>query len=249
MAKITWLLLLLLFTPLTDAGQLRVAVASNFAKTLEQLALLFKQQHGHDLRISHGSTGQLFAQLRQGAPHDVFMAADTTRPQRLVTAGLATDMRVYARGQLVLLVNHQPAAQCADWLNQPGDEYLALANPELAPYGLAAREYLVNQQLDKTFSGRLVMGENVAQAAHLVISGNARGGLLAASLLHQVRLPETSCTWLIPPAEHHPVRQGMVAMTGSERRALIDEFYVFMQSAQARELMIDHGYLMAAEDD
>jgi len=249
MAKCVWLCVLLMVSALLPAAQLRVAVASNFAPTLEQLATEFQHQSGHQLQISSASTGQLYAQIRQGAPFDLFLAADTKRPERLVADGLASEPHVYARGQLTLVVLRTDPAACAQWLAQSTEGYLAIANPDLAPYGTAARSYLQETQLWQRFSGRLVMGENIAQATHLVFSGNARAGLLANALLSQREPPAGSCQWPLPVSDYPPVLQVMVTLNRGAANPVTGAFRRFLRSQTALQIISQHGYLTEQDLD
>lgn len=244
---------LLIFTilccvqPYSWAGQLHVAVASNFVLTLKQLAVDFKQQSGHDLILSSGSTGQLFAQIKQGAPFDVYMAADVYRPQLLLDQGLATKLQIYARGQLVLLVNQQAGINCGSALTSNKLPYLALANPDLAPYGLAAKQYLENNKLWQQLSDHIVMGENVSQAMHMVVSKNATAGLVAQSLLVNYPIKADQCQWLVPIEFYQPINQAMVLLKHSKQANLYTEFMRFLQSKQAIDLIRKNGYFVEVE--
>ena len=253
MSQRNWLLLTVVgclalsLSPSSQAAHLHVAVASNFIGTLNQLATGFKQHSGHNLIISSGSTGQLFAQIKQGAPYDVFMAADTHRPQLLIDQGLASQLHVYARGQLVLLVNRQAGFNCQSALNLAQLKYLAIANPDLAPYGLAAKQYLQNNQLWQQLAGRMVMGENVSQAMHMVVSKNATAGLVALSLLANHQLTTDQCKRLIALEDYQPINQAMVLLHGSRQADVYREFLQFLNSESAMAVLHNNGYLVDAE--
>jgi len=239
----------LLISISSQAGRIHVAVASNFMVTMQQLATAFKTKTGHDLIISSGSTGQLYAQIKQGAPYDVYMAADVYRPQLLIDTGLATQLHTYARGQLALLVNQQSAADCQSILTADKLQYLAIANPELAPYGLAAKQFLEYSQLWTTLSEQIVMGENVSQAMHMVVSKNATAGLVAQSLLVKHPLTVTQCQWLVPIDSYAPMNQAMVLLSQSKKVKLYNELLSFMQSKQGKDLIQNNGYLVGKQHD
>ncbi len=253
MSRRNWLLLTVVgclglsLSATSQAARLHVAVASNFIGTLNQLAAGFKQHSGHDLIISSGSTGQLFAQIKQGAPYDVYMAADTLRPQLLIDQGLASQLHVYARGQLVLLVNQQAAFNCQSALDSPQLKYLAIANPDLAPYGLAAKQYLQSSQLWQQLTERMVMGENVSQAMHMVVSKNATAGLVAQSLLVTHQLTADQCQRLISPEAYQPINQAMVLLRGSKQADVYQEFLQFLISEPALAVLHKNGYLVDNE--
>jgi molybdate transport system substrate-binding protein len=228
----------------SHAARLHVAVESNFVTTLQQLAATFKSEFGHDMIISSGSTGQLFAQIKQGAPFDVYMAADMKRPQLLIDEGLATGLQIYARGQLVLMVNQPAGENCQAALNDHQSKPLAIANPDLAPYGLAAKQYLQNIQIWQNLSGKLVMGENVSQAMHMVVTGNAKAGLVAQSLLVNHPIDSGQCQWLVPHDAYAPIKQAMVLLNSSHNAAIYHEFIGFLHSKIAVELIQSSGYVV-----
>lgn len=231
---------LLSFT--SQADQLRVAVASNFAHTLQQLAPTFKAATGHVLVISSASTGQLYAQIKQQAPFDVFMSADTERPQLLLDEGLAENLQIYAQGVLVLLSNQIIAENCPAILESSHLKYLAIANPDLAPYGLAAKQFLQQQQLWEQLSPHLVMGENVAQAMQMVVSKNATAGLVSQSLLVNYYKEKDTCVWPLPTGSYQPINQAMVRIKHATKQALYQEFLVFLQSPKAQKIIKANGY-------
>lgn len=238
-------LLWLLISPLhcsLFAAELRVAVASNFLPTLLKLQPMFKNSTGHDLLISSASSGQIYAQLRHGAPYDVFMSADVKRPRRLVAAGLAVDLQLYAQGQLLLVSNLGQWQPCEQVLQSDQVRYLALANPDLAPYGAAAKQFLQSHQLWDRFNGQRVLGENVAQALQLVVSKNATVGLVAASQLMTYQLDASQCSWAVPPNQYEPINQAMVLNKASDKQAVYSAFKAFLQSPVSQDLLKQHGY-------
>ncbi len=233
--------LMLLLSLNSHADQMRVAVASNFVPTFQQLAVKFKQQSGHDLIISSGSTGQLYAQIKQDAPFDVYMAADMHRPEVLINDGLATGLTIYARGQLTLLANR---TDCQSVFTHADIQFMAIANPDLAPYGLAAKQYLLNNQLWTQVSEQIVMGENVSQAMHMIVSKNATAGLVAQSLLVNHPITSDQCQKIIPSDEYEPINQAMVFLNRSKKMAVYNKFKTFLKSKQAIKLLKLNGYLV-----
>lgn len=245
-----WLLpgLLLWLGPL-KAEPLRVAVASNFVATLHELATSFTAQTGHQVMISSGSTGQLYAQIKQGAPFDVFLAADTLRPQKLVDEGLAVELEIYATGILVLYVRQAPDADCATWLGNPVPGFLAVANPDLAPYGQAAQDYLQHQNLWESWQKRLVMGENIAQTSHFVATGAAAAGLLAQATVRLMPPMAGSCVAELPAAAHPPIEQAVVNLKRSQNGSVVAAFRRYLHSAEAQQLIVAHGYRVGVAGD
>ena len=230
-----------------QAERLHVAVASNFITVMQQLTAAFKSNTGHDLILSTGSTGQLYAQIKQGAPFDVFMAADVSRPQLLIDQGLATQLHIYARGQLALLLNQQPDFNCQSALTSSKLKYLAIANPDLAPYGLAAKQYLQNSQLWPALSEQIVMGENVSQTMHMVVSKNATAGLVAQSMLLNHQITADQCQSLVPNDLYQPINQAMVLLNQAKQATVFNEFLLFMKSRIATDLLLKNGYLVDFE--
>lgn len=211
---LTLALLALLAAP-ARADSVRVAVAGNFLPALERLAPDFEAQQGHRLSLSAGSTGKLYAQIRQGAPFDVFLAADARRPRRLEADGLTVPgTRVtYARGRLVLWAPQAaPGEDLVRRLQAVPRPRVALANPRLAPYGAAAEAWLRDRELWEGLSVRAVRGESVAQAWQFVASGNADLGLVALSQLRLASATVTGQWLLLPSREHPPIEQQAVLL-------------------------------------
>jgi len=231
-----------------QADRVHVAVAANFAPCLEALAPLFAEETGHHLVLSRGSTGRHFAQIKAGAPFDVFLAADSDRPTRLEDEGLIVpgSRITYAEGRLALwLPNPGPGENrtAADYLKSDDFNHLAIANPRLAPYGLAARQVLENLQLWDGLQDRLVTGQNVGQAWQFVATGNATAGLVAyPQLLGDA--PPPGRWWTLDPPLHQPIlQQGVVlkhAAHPTAALALLD----FLQGPAAMVIMIRYGYLI-----
>ena len=229
------------FSAAANAGELRVAVASNFLPALKRLAVDFEKDSGHRLLISSGSSGKLFAQIKQGAPYDVFLSADALRPDRLVSDGLAVDGYTYALGRLVLLSN-VVLDECRDILYSDQLQRLAIASPRTAPYGRAAKEVLQALGLWQDLQAKRVTGENIMQAWQYVATGNAQAGFIAASLLHTGKGSITGCTWEVPADLYAPVRQKLVVLKSARDRAAAARFLQFMQSPRARAIIRASGY-------
>lgn len=222
-----------------------MAVAANFLNTLYTLAASFEQDTGHRLLISAGSTGKLYAQLRHGAPYDVFLAADEKHPMLLEKEGLAMPGRrmTYALGRLVLW-SAQPMTlqEGTRILQQPAIRHVAIANPATAPYGRAAYQVLNAMGLWDALESRIVQGEDVGQTLQFVASGNAQVGFVA---LAQIRNPKNSFSrdhWLVPEDLYDPIVQDMVLLKKAENNSAAHAFLTFMQTAPARMLIQQSGY-------
>ena len=212
------LVALMLVTPPLAAAELLVAVASNFRPAMEQIAIAFEKTTGHRVRLVPGSTGKHYAQIRNGAPFDIFLAADIERPLRLEREGLAVPESrfTYALGSLVLW---SPQANLVDADGEVLDSQpfrrLAIANPRLAPYGHAAMQVLESRGLWKTLQSRLVRGENVSQAFHFVHSGNADLGFVARSQILASNNDAGGSAWTVPQALYSPIEQQCVMLRDS----------------------------------
>ncbi len=233
---------------LTHADTLTIAVASNFRATAEDIATEFIAETGHDVRISSGSTGKLHAQLVHGAPYDVLLAANEESPRLIEAsgAGVSGTRFTYAVGTLVLwssadrVVNR--VADCAEELQSLGSFRLAIANPETAPYGHAAKEFLVAANLWTRVSPRLVYGENVAQALHFAVTGNARYALVANSQAIDPRLPTATCAWPVPTDLYAPIEQQAILLQRAADDPVAQEFLQYLQSARVRDRIQKSGY-------
>ncbi len=233
------LLVLLSSTGCTPApGPLRVAVAANFRNTFDTLAQRYLAETSLRVEVAYAATGILYAQIINGAPFDVFLAADRLRPERLETLGTGVPgSRVtYAFGQLVLWVPGADHALGEGWLRSYRGR-LAIANPELAPYGVAARAVLalINPQL---LERGLVLGASVTQATHYVASGGVPAGLLAFPVLRDRPSNEL---WRIPENRYPAIEQQAIAIAGPRQRAA-RAFIDFLTSDTARREITAAGY-------
>jgi molybdate transport system substrate-binding protein len=230
------LLLSLVFTETVPAGEVRVAVAANFRTTLNLLADKFETTSDHTLIISSGSTGRLYAQIVNGAPFDVFLAADSKRPALLIETGLAPEANLfdYAIGQLVLWSPAEvPPAEIRGWLQNL--DRVAIANPRLAPYGLAARQTLEQLGANEV---RIITGENVNQAFQFTASGNVSAGFVALAQTRAAGIDPANY-WPVPENLHDPIRQQGVRLSESAAAA---EFEDFLRTAEAHAIIEASGY-------
>ncbi len=231
-----------------EAAPISVASASNVADAIQEIASAFTRATGHEVVFSFGSTGRLYAQITQGAPFDVFLAADEERPMRLENEGYAVagSRFTYATGRLVLwspdknLVDDHGAV-----LGSTSFRRLAMANPELAPYGAAARSVLTAMELWEGIKPRIVMGQNIAQTYQFVQSGNAELGFVAYSQLMRNGDAVTGSLWLPPPGLYPAIRQQAVALRDTAAaRAFLD----YLKHEQALDIFRRFGYEMDHAD-
>jgi len=227
------------------ADTLTIAVASNFAPVARKIVDLYEAGHGDSVVLVRGSTGKLYAQIANGAPFDVFLAADVERPRKLEEDGHAVNGSrfTYAVGRLVIW-SRDPRLEgrdCRDVLAD-ADFTVAIANPLLAPYGSAAREYLTHSGLWEDVRQRLIIGENIAQTLQFVAAGGASIGFVAASQLAAPVLPEATCTASVPAGTHAPIEQQAVLLANTDNRAAAESFLAFLQRDDVRALIRRKGY-------
>lgn len=229
------------------AEEIHVAVASNFAVALRQIATRFEDATQHEVVLSSGSTGKHYAQIRNGAPFDVFFAADAKRPQRLVQDGwaLPNSRFTYAIGKLVLW------SPSVDYVDEHGRileagvyRYLAIANPKTAPYGAAAREVLAAKGLWANLQPRLVRGENIAQTYQFVVSRNAELGFVAWSQIQPSAGSESGSYWVVDPALYRPIEQQVVLLVRGKDKLAARQFLDYVKGGQAREIIERFGYAL-----
>ena len=222
------------------------AVAANFSEAAERLAADFGRATGHEITLAAGSTGKLYAQIRNGAPFDVFLAADRLRPELLERGGLAEpgSRATYAVGRLTLW-SPNPNGVGADGrktLREAKFRRLAMANPDLAPYGAAARRTLLALGLHGALRGRIVMGENVGQTHALAATGNADLGFVALSYVLSARNRLGGSRWDVPQRLHDPIRQDAVLLRRGRGNAAARAFLGYLGTAGAREIIESFGY-------
>jgi molybdate transport system substrate-binding protein len=239
----------LLVVPLTGpaAGEEAViAVAANFLEVVERLEGSFERESGHSVTLVGGSTGKLYAQIANGAPFDVFLAADQERPERLEREGLAVagSRFTYAVGRLVLW-SREPGRLGSDGaatLKKGEFRMLAIANPALAPYGAAAQETLEALGLWEHLQGRIVMGETIGQAHALVASGNAELGFVALSSVLSPQNESKGSRWDVPSHLHAPIRQDAVLLARAAGNSAARGFLDFLRTDQAKGVIESYGY-------
>jgi molybdate transport system substrate-binding protein len=226
------------------ADVVSVAVAANFTDTARKIVPLFEKATGHKAKVSYGSTGKLYSQIENGAPFQVFLAADTKRPHKAEQEGLAVvdSFFVYAKGKLALwstkpgLVNDG-----ATYLKNAAFAHLAMANPKTAPYGLAAQQVMEHLGLWTQLQSKLVRGESIAQTFQFVVSGNAESGFVAYSQVKAWK-GDAGSTWVIPEEYYTPIEQAAVLLKKGESSLAAKAFLDFLKSEDARAVMERYGY-------
>lgn len=227
-----------------------IAAASDLQFALTEIAAAFEADTGQKVQLSLGSTGNFATQIREGAPFQMFLAADEAFIADLHTEGLTRDEgTLYAQGRVVIMVPHGSALQAdaaldslAAMLDAGMLGKFAIANPDHAPYGRRAAEVLRHAGLWDRIQPHLVFGENVSQAAQFALSGNADGGIIAFSLALAPQVSAQGEFALIPQDWHDPLLQRMVLLKSAGPVA--EAFYAYMQSPGARGIMVKYGFAL-----
>lgn len=222
-------------------GGATVAVATNFKTTAEVLETAFEADRDFEITLVAGSTGKLYAQIEAGAPYDVFLAADEERPALLVKAGETGTPFTYAVGQLVLWRKGGPAPGPDD-LTAPETLRIALANPDLAPYGRAAMEILAALGLADATKDKRVLGENVGQAFAFVQTGNAQLGFVARAQILSLPVERRGSFWTVPGDLHDPIRQDAMLLKRGAANPAARAFIDYLKSEDAAAIIRASGY-------
>lgn len=227
------------------ADEVQVAVAANFAAPFQQIATGFTNATGHQVIVVTGSTGKFHAQIRNGAPFAVLVAADDDTPARLMDEGLAVKGTsfTYAVGKLALW-SARPGFVDAqgEVLKSARFAHLAIANPKLAPYGAAGMEVLHNLKLLDALADKIVQAENITQAHQFVATGNAEIGFVALSQLAIPGKPASGSWWLVPAQLHKPIRQNAVLLTAGAKQVAAVALLKHLQSDAAKAVIQSWGY-------
>ena len=229
------------------AAETRVAVAANFTAAAKSIGKAFTTASGHKPRFSFGSTGQLYAQISQGAPFDIFLAADVQRPQMAIQQGhgVTGTAFTYAIGTLALYSRDAKIVVGPQTLTHAAFSRLAMANPATAPYGAAAMDVLDTLVLSKALASKIVRGNNIAQAFQFVETGNAELGFVA---LAQINGRPGGSRWIVPAAMHRPIAQAAVLLQRGADNPAARAFLEFLKSGEGRAIIARLGY-RAGQDD
>jgi molybdate transport system substrate-binding protein len=239
--------------PLSAQAPPVIAAASDLRFALEEITTRFTAQTGERVRLSFGSSGNFLRQIAQGAPYQVYLSADEGYVLALHKEGFTQDQgTLYAIGRIVIIAPRGSPLGVdaglkglAKALKDGTLERFAIANPQHAPYGRAARDALRHSGLWEAIESRLVLGENVSQAAQFAASGSTQGGIIAYSLARAPKLASLGEYALIPANWHGPLRQRMVLLKGAGPTARA--FYAFVQTPAAREILQRYGFILPGE--
>lgn len=230
-----------------------IAAAADLKFVLDEVASTFRKEPGEDVKLVFGSSGNFYRQIQQGAPFQMFLSADEQFALDLANKGLTLDRgTLYATGRITIMVPHGSAlradAELADLkagLIDGRVQKFAIANPEHAPYGARAEEALRHAGLWDAIKDKLVLGENVAQAAQFATSGSAQGGIIAYSLALSPEVSKLGTFALIPEGWHEPLRQRMVLLKGANETA--KRFFAYVQEPASRAIFRRYGFVLSGE--
>ena len=240
-----WVLWVLFAVGVAHAAEVSVAVATNFTAPMQKIAARFEQDTGHKAVLAFGSTGRFYAQIRNGAPFQVLLAADDETPARLEREGVGVpgSRFTYATGRLVLW-SSQPGLVDAqgEVLRSGRVDRLALADPKLAPYGAAAIETLGALGVLEALRPRFVQGENIAQAHQFVATGNAALGFVALSQVFSDGRLTSGSAWVVPAHLHAPIRQDALLLEKGRDNPAATALLQYLRGDKARAVLRSYGY-------
>lgn len=244
-------LVCLLFTslPAQAADELAIAAASDLNYAFKELVTEYEKTTGNRVKLTLGSSGNFYAQIQNGAPFDLYFSADIGYPKKLEEAGLTVpgSLYRYAIGRIVLWTgyeSHLNVAKGFDALRHPSVKKIAIANPKHAPYGRAAVEAMKHFKVYDDVKDRLVLGENISQAAQFIESGACEIGVIALSLALAPTMKTKGIYWEVPTAAHPPLEQGAVVLKSSQHQRAAMQFIEFLKSVPGQEVMTRYGFTL-----
>lgn len=227
------------------AEEVQVAVAANFTAPMQAIASAFEEDTGHTVVPAFGATGQLYAQIRNGAPFEVFLSADDSAPAKLESEGasVAGSRFTYAIGTLVLW-----SAQ-SGYIDDKGEvlkknafRHLAIANPKAAPYGLAAIQTLEKLGLNSAVAGKLVEGQNITQALQFISTGNAELGFVALSQVYRDGAITSGSAWQVPSTLYDPIKQDALMLNKGAENPAATALLDYLKGPRAAAIIKSYGY-------
>jgi molybdate transport system substrate-binding protein len=246
-------LFFLLIASIATAQEITVAAAADMSAALPELVAAYTKKTGQAVKLSFGASGNLTNQIRNGAPFDLFFSADEDYPQQLIKEGLAAKDTLYryAVGRLVLWVPNDSPLDLSKLgikaLLDPSVKKVSIANPATAPYGRAAAAVLRHFEIYDQVSSRLVVGENVSQAAQFVESGNAQAGLIALSHALAPAMKDKGRYWVVPLDAYPTLNQAAVVLSKSKQQDAARRFLNFIRSPEANSLLTKYGFSLSTE--
>lgn len=244
-----WLsLCAMISTDIVRAEEITIAAASDLNFAFKELLSEYETASGNQVKLTLGSSGNFFAQIQNGAPFDLYFSADISYPKKLEEAGLIVpgSLYRYAIGRIVLWTRHESPVDVTQGiaaLRQSSAKTIAIANPRHAPYGRAAIAAMEHFNIYDDVKDRLVLGENISQAAQFVESGAADIGIIALSLALAPAMSAKGTYWEIPTEAHLPLEQGAVIVKASKRADSAKQFLEFVKSRQGAAIMTRYGFV------
>ena len=227
------------------AAEVLVAVAANFAAPMQKIAPLFEQDTGHKAILSFGATGSFYAQIKNGGPFQILLSADDETPLKLEKEGLGIvgSRFTYATGKLVLWSKQPGKVDDAGHILKTGDfQRLALANPKLSPYGMAAHETLTKLGFLQTVQAKIVQGDNIAQTYQFVFSQNAQLGFVALSQVYENGKIAQGSAWVVPSHLHSPLQQDALLLNAGKNNPAAQALMDYLKSDKAKNIIKAYGY-------
>jgi molybdate transport system substrate-binding protein len=229
------------------AEELTIAAASDLNFAIKELVAEFEKLTGHHVKLSLGSSGNFYSQIQNGAPFDLYFSADIGYPKKLEAAGLTVpgSLYRYAVGRIVVWTGNESRIDVAkgfDALREPSIKKIAIANPKHAPYGRAAVAAMEHFKVYDQVKDKLVLGENISQAAQFIESGACDIGIIALSLALAPTMKARGTYWEVPTEAHPPLEQGAVIVKSSTHQESAKQFLEFMKDSQGQEIMKRYGF-------
>lgn len=227
------------------ADEVQVAVAANFTAPVQAIAKAFEKDTGHKLVAAYGATGQFYAQIKHGAPFDVFLAADDTTPKKLEAEKetVPGSRFTYAIGTLALWSAKEGYVDAkGEVLKKNEYKHLSIANPKAAPYGLAATQVLAKLGLTDKVKDKIVEGQNITQAYQFVSTGNAELGFVALSQIFKDGKVSHGSAWIIPESMHDPIKQDAVILKKGENNPAAKALTEYLKGPKAEAIIKSYGY-------
>jgi molybdate transport system substrate-binding protein len=229
------------------AEEITIAAASDLNFAFKDLVADYEKTTGHHVKLTLGSSGNFYAQIQNGAPFDLYFSADIGYPKKLEEAGLTVpgSLYRYAVGRIVLWSGSQSNVNVAkglDVLREPTIKKIAIANPKHAPYGRAAVAAMEQYNVYHAAKDKLILGENISQAAQFVESGACEVGIIALSLALAPTMKTAGAYWEIPASAHPPIEQGAVILQSSKHQEAAKQFLAFVKNETGREVLTRYGF-------
>ena len=234
---------------LVGAEEITIAAASDLNFAFKELVVEYEKTTGNHVKLSLGSSGNFYAQIQNGAPFDLYFSADIGYPRKLEEAGLTVSGSLYryAVGRIVLwagTASRLDVSKGLDVLRDPGIKKIAIANPKHAPYGRAAVAAMESFKVYESVKDKLILGENISQAAQFIESGACDIGVIALSLAMAPAMSGKGVYWEIPVEAYPPLEQGAVILKQSKNQEAARRFLEFLQGSQGQDIMRRYGFML-----